>query len=80
MKVRRAIGTGRDTERRQGLESQLQRLNRLLVAGTAAAILLAGILTLSFTGGVSWRLQQLRDNAINLAAGAGPRAQACRSR
>ena len=40
-----------------------------MVAGTAAAILLASILTLLFSGGISRRLQQLRDNAISLAAG-----------
>ena len=57
------------TERRQRLDSSWQRLSWLLVAGTAAAILLAGILALSFSGGVSRRLQQLRDNAIGLAAG-----------
>src|SRR6185295_10003743 len=43
-------------------------LSWLLVAGTAAAILLASILTLLFSGSVSNRLQQLRDNTVNLAA------------
>lgn len=40
-----------------------------MVAGTAAAILLASILTLVFSGSISTRLKQLRDNAISLAAG-----------
>ena len=56
-------------ERRQVLDASWQRLSWLLVAGTAGAILLASILTLSFSGGISGRLQQLRDNAISLAAG-----------
>ena len=59
------LGAGR----RQVLEMSWQRLSWLLVAGTAAAILLASILTLLFSGGISGRLQQLRDNAISLAAG-----------
>jgi two-component system sensor histidine kinase/response regulator len=58
-----------NAERRQILDTSWQRLSWLLVAGTAAAILLAGILTLLFSGGIGRRLQQLRDNAINLAAG-----------
>ena len=53
----------------QALDTSWQRLSWLLVAGTAGAILLASILTLSFSGGISRRLQQLRDNAISLAAG-----------
>jgi PAS domain S-box-containing protein len=56
-------------ERRHVLDASWQRLSWLLVAGTAAAILLASILTLSFSGGTSRRLQQLRDNAMSLAAG-----------
>jgi two-component system sensor histidine kinase/response regulator len=56
-------------ERRQVLEMSWQRLSWLLVAGTAGAILLASILTLSFSVGISRRLQQLRDNALSLAAG-----------
>ena len=39
------------------------------MAGTAGAILLASILTLSFSGGITRRLQRLRDNATSLAAG-----------
>jgi PAS domain S-box-containing protein len=46
-----------------------QKLSWLLVAGTAAAILLASILTLSFSGGISNRIHQLRNNALNLATG-----------
>ncbi|MEP7338750.1 MAG: response regulator, partial [Acidobacteriota bacterium] len=56
-------------ERRQILDTSWQRLSWLLVAGTAAAILLASILTLLFSGGISRRLQQLRDNALSLAEG-----------
>jgi PAS domain S-box-containing protein len=56
-------------ERRQVLDTSWQRLSWLLVAGTAGAILLASILTLLFSGGITRRLQQLRDNAISLAAG-----------
>ncbi len=55
--------------RRQILDTSWQRLSWLLVAGTAAAILLASILTLLFSGGISRRLQQLRDNALSLAEG-----------
>lgn len=58
-----------DAERRQIVDTSWERLSWLLVAGTAAAILLASILTLLFSGGISKRLQRLRDNAINLAAG-----------
>ena len=58
-----------DTEARQILGRSWQRLSWLLVAGTAAAILLASILILLFSGGISTRLRQLRDNAANLAAG-----------
>jgi two-component system, sensor histidine kinase and response regulator len=58
-----------DAEGRQILEASWQRLSWLLVAGLAAAILLAAILTLLFSGGISRRLQRLRDNAISLAAG-----------
>jgi PAS domain S-box-containing protein len=57
------------TDRRQILDAAWQRLSWLLVSGTAGAILLAGILTLLFSAGISSRLNQLRDNAINLAAG-----------
>ncbi len=56
-------------ERRQNLEASWQQLSWLLVAGTAGAILLASILTLLFSGGISGRLRQLRENAINLTAG-----------
>ena len=58
-----------DAERRQLLHTSWEKLSWMLVAGTAAAILLASILTLLFNGGISRRLQQLRDNAIKLAAG-----------
>jgi two-component system, sensor histidine kinase and response regulator len=60
---------GLSAERVQILNASWQKLSWLLVAGTAAAILLACILTLLFSGSISWRLQQLRDNATNLAAG-----------
>ena len=56
-------------ERQQTLDASWQRLSWLLVAGTATAILLASILTLLFSGGISGRLQRLRDNALKLAAG-----------
>jgi signal transduction histidine kinase/CheY-like chemotaxis protein len=56
-------------ERRQAEDRAWQRLSWLLVAGTAGAILLASILTLSFSGGISRRLQRVRDNATGLAAG-----------
>ncbi len=55
--------------RLQLLDASWQRLSWLLVAGTASAILVAGILMLSFSGGISRRLQRLRDNARSLAAG-----------
>jgi PAS domain S-box-containing protein len=64
-----------DEEHRLGAEQRLvadeswQSLSWLLVAGTAAAILLASILTLSFSGGFNNRIQQLRLNALNLSAG-----------
>jgi PAS domain S-box-containing protein len=58
-----------DAERRQGLDVLWQKLSWLLVAGTAGAILLTAIFTLLFSGGISKRLQRLRDNAISLAAG-----------
>jgi PAS domain S-box-containing protein len=56
-------------ERRHVLRMSWQRLSWLLVAGTASAILLATVLTLSFSKGISRRLQRLRDNAISFAAG-----------
>lgn len=56
-------------ERRQSLDQSWQSLSRLLVAGTSAAILLAMILSLLFTGSISGRLLRLRDNANNLGAG-----------
>ncbi|HMJ25422.1 MAG TPA: PAS domain S-box protein, partial [Pyrinomonadaceae bacterium] len=55
--------------RRQALNASWQTLGWLLVSGTAAAILLASMLTLSFSGSISRRLQQVRDNALGLAAG-----------
>ncbi|HXI92318.1 MAG TPA: PAS domain S-box protein, partial [Blastocatellia bacterium] len=58
-----------NAEARQILETSWQRLSWLLVSGTAASVLLASILTLLFSGGISRRLQQLRGNAISLAAG-----------
>ena len=58
-----------EAKRRITLDTAWQRLSWLLVAGTAGGILLASILTLSFSGGISRRLQQLRDNATGLAAG-----------
>jgi PAS domain S-box-containing protein len=56
-------------QRQQLLDASWQRLSWLLIAVTATAILLASILTLLFSGGISGRLRRLRDNAINLAAG-----------
>jgi PAS domain S-box-containing protein len=56
-------------ERRQNLDRSWDGLSRLLVAGTSAAILLAIILSLLFTGSISERLLLLRDNANNLGAG-----------
>jgi signal transduction histidine kinase len=56
-------------ERRRNLDGSWQKLSWLLVSGTAAAILLASILMLLFSGGISRRLRGLRDNAIRLAAG-----------
>jgi signal transduction histidine kinase len=56
-------------ERRRNLDASWQKLSWLLVSGTAAAILLASMLTLLFSGGISRRLRGLRDNAIRLAAG-----------
>jgi two-component system sensor histidine kinase/response regulator len=57
------------TERQHILDASWQRLSWMLIAGTATAILLASILTLLFSSGISGRLRRLRDNAINLAAG-----------
>jgi PAS domain S-box-containing protein len=56
-------------ERRQTLDKSWEQLSWLLVAGASGAILLAGILTLLFSGSITQRLRQLRDNAISLAAG-----------
>jgi PAS domain S-box-containing protein len=58
-----------EAERHQVLDSSWQKLSWLLVAGTAAAILLASILTLLFSGSISRRLRQLQENAISLAVG-----------
>jgi two-component system, sensor histidine kinase and response regulator len=58
-----------DAERRKALDLSWQRLSWLLVAGTSGSILLASILSLVFSGGISIRLEQLRNNAISLAAG-----------
>jgi PAS domain S-box-containing protein len=57
------------TERQQALDASWQQLSWLLVAGVAGAILMASILALLFSGSLSTRLQQVRDNAISLAAG-----------
>ena len=73
--VRAEMGAFSQEEERLGAQRRLvlnrawQRLSWLLVSGTTAAILLASILTLSFSWGISGRLQQLRDNAISLATG-----------
>jgi PAS domain S-box-containing protein len=56
-------------ERRQSLAESWQRLSWLLIAGSTIAILLAITLTLLFSGGISGRLQRLRDNAAKLAEG-----------
>jgi two-component system sensor histidine kinase/response regulator len=58
-----------DADARQILDTSWQKLSWLLVAGTAGALLLASILTVLFSEGISKRLQRLRDNAISLAAG-----------
>jgi PAS domain S-box-containing protein len=58
-----------DSKGRLILDTSWQRISWLMVAGTAAAILLASILSLLFSGSISGRLQHLRDNAISLAAG-----------
>jgi len=58
-----------DAQRRQVLDTSWQRLSWLLVASTAAAILLASILILMFSGSISRRLKHLQQNAISLAAG-----------
>ena len=58
-----------DAERRLILDRTWQRQSWLLVSGTAAAILLASILILMFSTGISARLRQLRDNAVSLGAG-----------
>jgi CHASE3 domain sensor protein len=55
-------------ERGHLLETSWRRLTWLLVAGTAAAILLASMLTLLFSGDQRG-LRHLRDSAISLAAG-----------
>ena|GEM_PF-555281 len=55
--------------RQQTLRDSWQRLDWLLVSGTGTAILLSGILTLVFSGGISRRLRRVRDNALNLTAG-----------
>ena len=60
-----------NAERQQVLGLAWQRFSWLLVAGTSASILLATVLTLLFSAGIGRRLQQLRDNAISLAAGHG---------
>jgi two-component system sensor histidine kinase/response regulator len=56
-------------QRQQILDESWRQLSRLMVAGVAGMALVASIITLLFRGGVSRRLRQLRDNAINLAAG-----------
>jgi two-component system sensor histidine kinase/response regulator len=58
-----------NAERQQVLGVAWQRFSWLLVAGTSASMLLATVLTLLFSAGIGRRLQQLRDNAISLAAG-----------
>jgi len=74
-RVRAEVDAFSREEERLGVERQVvldtlwQRLRWLLVAGTSGSIVLATILTLSFSGGISQRLRQLRNNAINLAAG-----------
>ncbi len=55
--------------RQQVLSASWQRLDWLLVSGTATAILLSGILMLVFSGGIGRRLRRVSDNATDLAAG-----------
>ena len=69
-----------DVDRRLAEDLAWQRLSWLLVAGTAGAILLASILTLSFSGGISRRLQRVRDNATALAGGRALAPLAARAR
>lgn len=56
-------------ERRQRLNESWQNLSWLLMSGAAAAILLAVIMSLLFSGNIGTRLHGLDVNARNLAAG-----------
>jgi PAS domain S-box-containing protein len=58
-----------DADRRIRVEHSWQRLNWLLVAGALAAILLAFMLVLLFSRGISNRLQILSENVESLAKG-----------
>jgi PAS domain S-box-containing protein len=58
-------------ERQLSLDTSWRKLSWLLASGVASAILLAGLLVLLFSVGISRRIQQLRDNAIHFAAGEG---------
>ncbi|MCU1267241.1 MAG: putative Histidine kinase (modular protein) [Acidobacteria bacterium] len=58
-----------DAEAQKILDTSWQRLAWLLVAGASGAILVASILTLLFSGGITGRLQRLRENVTGLALG-----------
>jgi PAS domain S-box-containing protein len=55
--------------RDEAAEGSQQQFSWLLVAGTAAVILLAILLTALFSRGIVGKILLLRDNAMNLAAG-----------
>jgi PAS domain S-box-containing protein len=56
-------------QRRQNVSESWEQFSRLLVSGTAVAILLAFVLTALFSAGISGRLLRLRDNALALVGG-----------
>ncbi len=49
-------------ERGATLDHSWQKANKLLVAGTTAAILLAGLFSAAFSGGMTRRINTIRDN------------------
>lgn len=57
------------SERSSDTKESWYRLSRLLVLCTAAAIVLAGILSALFSLGIGRRLLRLRDNALAVASG-----------
>ncbi|RYX88486.1 MAG: PAS domain S-box protein [Comamonadaceae bacterium] len=56
-------------QRERAVDTMWQRMGWVLAAGCAGAVLLALLLAFLFRIGISRRLQQVRDNAINLASG-----------